>query len=362
MKRVCLKCGRTTLGGDLFCQETYCPAEMSPIVLSYGEWFGDIEIVKPIIVTRSAVLYEAVHQKQTVYLKVAHPGPEHKERLKREALFLQAIQLNKIKCEHLPTLLPPYAFTTIAQDAYGKTMLGDQLLYFFMFEHFEGQPLRDLLLENPQLWINHVGWLSIELASAVNCLHLQGLYHYGLSPEGILVRIDEEPSVPRTLLYDFGIISDQQSLRSNWYDDFVLPAYMAPELLDGRVLRADYRTDVYGLGMILYEMLEGQPPYPFKLKGDAEVLDAIRKDNPVRMNRTEDVSKIAMLTMKAVHRHPERRFPTAADFAEALIRYFGHPPPPKKGRWPSARTLVWVAIALLAIAFLIAVALSLTQF
>jgi len=133
VKRVCLKCGRTTLGGNLFCQETYCPAEMSPFVLSYGEWFGDIEIVKPIAVTRSAVLYEAVHQKETVYLKVAHPGQEHKERLKREALFLQALQLGKIDCEYLPKLLPPYAFITIADDAYGKTMLGDHLLYFYIF-------------------------------------------------------------------------------------------------------------------------------------------------------------------------------------------------------------------------------------
>ena len=335
---------------------------MSPFVLSYGEWFGDIEIVKPIIVTRSATLYEAVHQKQTVFLKVAHPGPEHKERLKREALFLQAIQLNQIHCKYLPVLLPPYAFTSIAQDAYGKTMLRDQLLYFYLFEPFEGQPLRDLLLENPQLWINHVGWLSIELAEAVNCMHLQGLYHFGLSPEGILARIDDEPSVPRILLYDFGIISSKQDLRRNWYDDFVLPAYVAPELLNGRGLIGDYRTDVYGLGIILYEMLVGQPAYPFKLKSDREVLDAVRKSNRVRMNRTEDVSEIAQLTLKAVNLTPERRFPTAADFAEALIKYFGHPPPPKKSRWPSTRTLMWIAIALLAIAFLIAVALSITQF
>ena len=361
MKRVCLKCGRTTLGGDLFCQETYCPAEMSPIILSYGEWFGDIEIVKPVIVLRSSVLYEAVHQKETVYLKVAHPGMQNKERLKREALFLQFLQLNKIKCENLPTLLPPYAFTTVAVDAYGKTMLRDQLLYFYLFEYFEGQPLRDMLLENPQLWINHVGWLSVSLATAINCMHLQGLFHYGLSPEDVLVRIDEDPSVPRVLLFDFGLASDKQNLRRNWYDDFALPAYLAPELMNDHNIRGDYRTDVYGLGLTLYEMLVGQPVYPFKLKGDAEVREAVRKNNRVRMNRTEDVGQIASLTLQAVHPHPERRFPTGADFAEALIQFFGTPPPPKKRRRLSLHTLVWIAIALLAIAFLVALALSFTQ-
>ncbi len=333
---------------------------MSPFVLSYGEWFSDIEIVKPIIVTRSAVLYEAVHQKETVYLKVAHPGPDHKERLKREALFLQAIQLNKIPCKHLPTLLPPYAFTTIAQDPYGKTMLGDHLLYFYLFQHFEGQPLRDLLLENPQLWINHVGWLLISLAEAVNCLHLQGIYHYGLSPETILVRIDDDPSVPRILLFDLGIASDKSNLRRFWYDDFVLPAYLAPELVNGYI-RGDYRTDVYGLGLILYEMLVGKPVFPFKLKSDKDVMDAILKNDRVRMNR-EDVSDIASLTLQAVHPTPDRRFATAADLAEQLLRYFGPPPPPKKSRWPSTRTLIGIVIALLTITFLILMALAATKF
>ena len=362
MKRVCLKCGRTTLGGDLFCQETYCPAEMSPIILSYGEWFGDIEIIKPVIVLRSAVLYEAMHQKEKVYLKVAHPGRENKERLKREAVFLKDIQLQKAKCEHLPHLLSPYVGTSISVDPYGKTMLGNHLLYFYIFEFFEGKPLRDLLMENPQLWINHIGWLMISLASAVNCIHLQRLFHYGLCPDDALVRIDDEPSVPRILLFDFGILTDKQHINRIWYDDFVLPAYFAPELVNARGILGDYRTDVYGLGLVLYEMLVGQPAYPFKLKGDAEVIEAVRKSARVRMNRTEDVPEIAKLTYQAVHPQPEQRFATAADFAEKLIRYFGPVPPPKKRRWPSTNTIIWIAIGLLMVAFLIALALSFTQF
>jgi hypothetical protein len=46
MKQVCMLCERTSPDGNLFCQETYCPAEQSPFVLDYGEWFGDIEIVR----------------------------------------------------------------------------------------------------------------------------------------------------------------------------------------------------------------------------------------------------------------------------------------------------------------------------
>ena len=102
MKQVCLQCGRVSGGGDLFCQETYCPCEMSPTILDTGDWFGDIEVVKPIIVLRSAALYEATHQKKKVYMKVAHPGAENKERLKREAEFLQSLQLRKLDQATLP--------------------------------------------------------------------------------------------------------------------------------------------------------------------------------------------------------------------------------------------------------------------
>jgi len=334
---------------------------MSPIILSYGEWFGDIEIIKPVIVLRSAVLYEAMHQKEKVYLKVAHPGQENKERLKRESLFLRDAQFGKRRCDYLPHLLAPYVGATITDDPYGKTMLGNHLLYFYLFEYFEGQPLRDLLMDNPQLWINHVGWLTISLASAINCIHLQGLFHYGLTPDDVLVRIDDEPSVPRILLFDFGILVGKQNINHIWYDDFVLPAYMAPELLSTRGIRGDYRTDVYGLGIMLYEMLIGKPVYPFKLKGDAEVIEAVRKKERVRMTR-EDVQKIVDITFRAVSPQPEQRFATAADFAEALLYFFGPPPPPKKRRWPSANTIIWFAIGLLTMAFLIAVALSFTQF
>ena len=149
MKQVCLLCNRTSPDNNLYCQETYCPAEMSPNILDYGEWLGDIEIVKPVMILRSAALYEATHHKKKVFLKVAHPGPENKERLKREAEFLKAIQLKKDQNEFLPVLLPPYANTTIQVDAYGKAMLRGHLLYFYLFEFVEGEPLRDVLTKNP---------------------------------------------------------------------------------------------------------------------------------------------------------------------------------------------------------------------
>ncbi len=363
MKQVCLHCGRISAGGDLFCQETYCPGEMSPTILDPGDWFGDIEIVKPIIVLRSAVLYEATHQKQKVYLKVAHPGAGNKERLKREAEFLQALQMRKQSQSTLPTLLPAYANTTVAADAYGKTMLGGHLLYFYMFEHFEGEPLRDVLRRNPQLWINHVGWIMIALAATVNFMHTQGRYHFALSPDSLLVRFDEKPSVPRILLFDLGVVTDQGHLAQDWHPFGVLPAYTAPELIDADPanLPVSYRTDVYGLGVVLYELLVGQPAYAYKLRSDNEVLQAVGSGQRVTMNRIEDVKTTAQIALQATSIEPVQRQKSAFDFAQQLRELFGDIPAPKRSPWPSLNTIFLAVVVLLIIVFLIVLALALSS-
>lgn len=363
MRQVCLHCGRISAGGDLFCQETYCPGEMSPTILDAGDWFGDIEIVKPVIVLRSAVLYEANHQKRKVYLKVAHPGAENKERLKREAELLQALQLRKLQQHTLPHLLPAYANSSVASDAYGKTMLRGHLLYFYLFEYFEGEPLRDILRRNPQLWIHHVGWLMISLAATVNYLNMQGRYHCGLSPDSLLVRFDEKPSVPRILLFDLGIATDKAHLREEWYPFSTPPAYTAPELIDEDCGHcwADYRTDVYGLGVVLYELLVGQPAFPFRLRGDDEVMQAVARGQRVTMNRIEDVRTTAQIASQASSLEPADRQKSAFEVVQQLRALFGDVPPPKRSPWPSLRTILVVIFTLLVVAFLIVVALALSQ-
>lgn len=363
MKQICLLCDRTASDNNLYCQEVYCPAEMSPNILDYGEWLGDIEIVKPIVVLRSAVLYEATHQKENVLLKVAHPGDENKERLKREAEFLSKIQAAENTNQYLPTLRPPYTGTTIAKDAYGKAMLKGHLLYFCIFEFFDGEPLRAVLMKNPQLWINHVGWIMLDLAKAIGFLHSEGLYHYCLSPELVLVRFEDNPNVPRVLLYDLGVASDRMGLENSdpdenkWHPSFVLPAYTAPELSDNGA-SPSYATDVYGLGTTLYEMLVGEPMYSFMLQSDDEIKWLIKNKKRVYMNRQEDVNSVAQIAITATYDEPANRQQHAVAFAESLLEIFGDPPE-KKSRKPLLNNIFVIVIAILMIAFLIAVAVSL---
>lgn len=358
MKQVCLLCERTSPSGNLFCQEAYCPAEMSPTILNHGDWLGDIEIVKPVIVLRTAVLYEAIHQKQKVYLKVAHPGNENKERLKREAELLRSIQGPLTFSKQLPQLLPPYANTTVRVDAYGKSMLQGHLLYYLLFAYTEGEPLRHLLLKNPQMWIHHVGWLMASLATTISFLQSKGIYHYGLSPDCLLVRFDTQHNAPRILLFDLGIASKEQELARTWYSFLAPPAYMAPELVDARAVKPDYRTDVYGLGIMLYELLVGEPAFPYKLQSAAEIARAISRQERVAMNRMEDVESVATLALQAVSQKAEARQPDARTLARALLAQFGNLPEEKQRRWPSRRTMLIGLGAVLVVVLLLALALN----
>ncbi len=358
MKQVCLLCERTSPSGNLFCQETYCAAEMSPTILNHGDWLGDIEIVKPVIVLRAAVLYEAIHQKQKVYLKVAHPGKENKERLKREAELLRSLQGSLRFGKQLPHLLPPYANTSLRVDAYGKSMLQGHLLYFFLFTYTEGEPLRHLLLKNPQMWIHHVGWLLATLAGTVGYLQSKGIYHYGLSPDVVLVRFDPQHNAPRIILFDLGIACKEQELARQWDEFFIPPAYMAPELIDNSVAKPDYRTDVYGLGVMLYELLIGEPAFPYKLRSTAEIALAIKKQDRVPMNRMEDVESVANIALQAVNQKVEARQPNAREIARALLSQFGELPEEQQRRLPSRRTMLIVMGAILLIVLLLVLAIN----
>lgn len=361
MKQVCLLCERTSPDGNLFCQETYCPAEQSPFVLDYGEWFGDIEIVRSLVVLRSAAIYEVMHQKKRKYMKVAHPGPENRERLKREAEFLRDLAGDKDALDSLPSLLPPYAGTTVTQDPYGKTMLRGFLLYFYLFEFRPGDTLREVVVKNPQLWVNHVGWITIDVAAAVNIMHRRGIFHYGLTPEGILVDFDDKQNVPQVMLLDLGIASSKETLRQVWYPMWAPPAYTAPELapVDGSTVRHDFRTDVFGIGLCLYEMLVGEPIYPFKLRSDEEVYRLVLRNKRVEMSRVEDVEPVALIAIQAVKPRPDDRQSSAADVAQQLRAVVGEPPRVKKRRQPALRSIMTGVILLLGIVFFLTLALML---
>lgn len=358
MQRVCLVCTRAAPDNNLFCQEPYCPAERAPRLLEAGEWLGDIEVERPLSTLRTSALYAARQAGRPVLLKVAHPSQVAVDRLKREVALLHKLAAHGAGRVGLPVLLPPYLGSNLNTNPYGRAVLQGQLLYFCLFSPFDGGPLPDLLAERPQLWVYQVGWLLGSIARAVALLQSRELVHYSLCPEAILVRFDEANGTPRILLADLGLAAARPALAAVWDQDLLPPSYSAPELIDSQAPPASFAIDVYGLGLLLHELLTGVRAYPHRLGGDGEIRREVGRARPLHTGRAEDVRDLALLAEQATSPDQAARPRNAADFATRLRAAIGEAPLERRPWLPDQRPLLIALVVLVALVFVTATAIG----
>lgn len=296
----------------MWCQEKYCPAENATEIFDDGEWFGPIEIVQPIVITRSAIVYHAQRGEEKILLKIANVGCEDKLRKEARA-FLQLAKSGQNQL--LPVLLPAYPQASVEDYPYGWTVVNERIKYYEVFAFADGAVLRNLLLKNPQPWYPHAGWIVSDVADAVSHLHRIGKYHLCINPDIVLVRYDKK-GYPRTMLIDLGMSDSGPEIREAWNENYNLPAYTAPEIASGQDVVGP-ATDVYGLGMLLYEMLAGHPAYEYHLKKDEAVIKQVMLGNFKSSSRI-DLKNIPDIAEKAISLQYKRRFADVMEFANAL--------------------------------------------
>jgi serine/threonine protein kinase len=322
-----------------------------PLIFDYGESLGDIEVVRLLRVLRTAAVYEAQRDGESVLLKVAHPNCQ--DQLRREAITLA--QLAQVQAHPmLPTLLPAYQQADISQRPYGKTVFRGETKYYIVFDYVEGQFLRDMLLKNPQPWYQHAAWMTISLCDAIAFLHIKGgKFHLNLNPDVVYVRTDKR-GVPRPLLLDLGWLSEPGAIDYDWALRYGQPAYTAPEMLS-RDPAVGHATDVYGLGLLFYEMLAGSPAYDARDQRDEVVRDLVLQAAPPPLNRTDLSEDVHHIVHMAIHRAPGQRQQDVRALAKMLRTKFGEVPAEKKRSYN--RTL---AVAVVLIAFLTVVLIMLS--
>lgn len=343
LKQVCTLCDRTASDGNLWCQEIDCPIGQMPSIFSYGEPFGDLEIVKVVTVLPASAVYEAVRGGQPVLLKIAHDG--YQARLKREAKFLWQLQEKKILHPMLPTLLPAHRGTTIP---YSKSAFQGRMKYYCIFEHSDGDTLREFLLKDPQPWFQHAGWIALGLADVVGLLHQEGLLHLALCPESVQVRFEsnKEYEVPRIKLLDLGAATDHQNVALDWHNEFVPMAYTAPELM-GKRPKANASTDIYGIGLILYELLAGHPAFEFRLREKAAIRKDVLQSKKQGLSR-DDLTTLPPIAERATQLKARMRYQSAEEILQELLSTL--PPLPKeksKRKWDRNSVIILLLAAIL---------------
>ena len=198
---------------------------------------------------------------------------------------------------------------------------------------FEGCPYLAMdLIEGPSLdaWLisdkaTLEGALEIvrETALALDHAHQQGIVHRDIKPSNILIDSEGYPRIA-----DFGLARDTDVSQALTMTGAILgtPLYMSPEQATGRFGTVGPRSDLYSLGIVLYEVLTERPP--FMAKSTNEILLRLSSEDPVPPRRLNPRlhRDLEAICLTAIRREPARRYATAAELADDLERYLERKP------------------------------------
>jgi serine/threonine protein kinase len=206
---------------------------------------------------------------------------------------------------------------TNAVTVYDFGVSEDKLIYFVM-ELVEGEDLRRIIVKTGQMTQTAAAEILAQVCAALDEAHRKGVVHRDLKPENILVQ--STPSGPRVKVLDFGIAS----LRKLTVDKLTqtgsivgTPHYMSPEQCLGE--EVDGRSDIYSLGIILYEMLSGTVPFD-STTPTAIAIQQVNKVPPSLRELNPNVSpQVEAVVMHALMKWPKERPQTAAAFAQELL-------------------------------------------
>lgn len=245
----------------------------------------------------SATVYcaEDLRLARTVALKVLHPSLAD-DFVVRERFRREAASAGRLVNEHIVRI-------------YDRGVSGDR--HYIAMEYVAGRPLKAVIKNDGPLPPSRAVALTIQTLRAAGFAHEHGIIHRDLKPQNIIVDTRDHVKVT-----DFGIAFGGRSDLTPAGSVLGTVDYLSPEQITGQT--ATEASDLYSVGIILYELLTGRAPF----EGDLPVtvalkhLDAI-PPSPARLNETVS-NELGAIVLRALDKTPSARFPGARAFIQAL--------------------------------------------
>ncbi len=264
-----------------------------------GDQLDNYRIEKLVARSGMASIYRAidVRNDRPVALKIPHPEVE------ADPLFFDRFRREEAigkKLDH------PGVMKVYADD--------DRQGVYMAMEWVDGRLLRQVMNENKKMPIDRAVRITLGICEALDYIHSQGVVHRDLKPENVMV--DDQD---RVKLIDFGIAGATGTRRLTFAKITAAmgtPDYISPEQVKSK--RGDARSDIYALGVMLYEMLTGDVPFhgpsPFAIMNDR----LLNNPTPPRELNPEISPELQEIVYRAIERNPTNRYASAKEFAHDL--------------------------------------------
>lgn len=267
--------------------------------LHTGEKLDNYVIENVVARSGMASIFRATDERtgQVVAIKVPHPeieaDPVFYDRFRREQEIGE-------KLDH-PGVMKVYPN-------------GEHSQFYMAMEWVNGRLLRQILNEERKMPLERAIKIALQIASALEYIHSHGVVHRDLKPENIMV--DETDHIK---LIDFGIAASAGARRltfAKFSQTMGTPDYISPEQVKGK--RGDARSDIYALGVMLYEMLTGK--VPFTGPNAFIIMNERLLNNPVPPREIDPAITPQMqeIIYRAMEREPANRYQSAREFAKDL--------------------------------------------
>ena len=297
------------------------------MAIAPGQLVGNYQVLSRLGVGGMGTVYLAEHPiiGKKVALKVIHRElAGNREVIGR--FYQEARAVNLIGNEHIVEI-----------HDFGASPDGDP---FFIMEYVDGKTLAQVLSRERILDVGRALHITAQIALALGATHAAGIIHRDLKPDNVMLSLrNGDPDFVKLLDFGLAKVAAEGSVKALTAAGVILgtPQYMSPEACESK--KVDHRTDIYALGVLLFQMLCGQVPFDADTMGGVLIKQVTQPPPAPRGLSPLIPPAVEQIILRCLAKQPDARFGSMHELHVALCdpdRYLGNTPMPQRAAQPSA--------------------------